>query len=388
MARAKYGQRGLDGLFKNFAGEGTIDPRIPGVEKNFRLTLSDNTAVAKGARRTHLYATKIYNDGRFKLLALDQPTSTSLGATDRDIVYRHLESGTVGRIEVKEISMATQRANLKKYMVQIDKMAIEMRETGQLQAWVNRDAVIPAIRRYAAGFGIPVYENVATGRVSSLREGTTRIESVLDNLAGRATAHNRARILMGNSSAAFGLIVLYQSAPPAWNELMLALNAGSRSERNLLRLGQHASYASSGGAMVVFGAAKAIDGFATVTRLAGPIATVAFLAGEGFVIAQYMRGHMAYREFLAHESGLVGGLGGAVAGAWSGAKIGSAIGLLLGPEAVPIGATIGGLLGGVGGGFGGSWLAGRGVAAWCDFQDEQQNKAFTDFVSHLYDANP
>src|ERR1035437_5355707 len=61
------GERLLNSMFKNFEGEYSIDPTIPGVEEAARLSSSSNPNVAKGYRRALRYAQIIDNDKRFVL---------------------------------------------------------------------------------------------------------------------------------------------------------------------------------------------------------------------------------------------------------------------------------------------------------------------------------
>ena len=166
VSSGPYGRRGLNSIFKNFEGDFAFDPTIPGVEKNLRLAASQNANVRKGAVRTHLYQTKVQNDPRFKVLAVNElvyDSGTGKLLTDRDIVFQHRATGIIGRIEVKNISLESQRSSLENYKVQINKMAAEMERTGQPQAWVNRQEVSAQLKQYANSKGIPVYENVITG---------------------------------------------------------------------------------------------------------------------------------------------------------------------------------------------------------------------------------
>ena len=109
---SRYGQRGLDNLFKGFEGKGYLDPAIPGVTKNLNALSSLSQQQAKGAVRTLLYGTKAYQDPRFQLVGVDQPVNAPYGRTDKDLVLRHRQTGQRARVEVKDVKPASQRADL------------------------------------------------------------------------------------------------------------------------------------------------------------------------------------------------------------------------------------------------------------------------------------
>ena len=89
----------------------------------------------------------IEGHGRFKLDGLNQPRSNSAGRTDADIVFQHQSTGLQVRMEVKNMTPASQRANLREIQSQILKMAEDARSTGEMQVWANRQDVLPEVRR-------------------------------------------------------------------------------------------------------------------------------------------------------------------------------------------------------------------------------------------------
>ncbi len=398
LVRSKYGQRGLDSLFRNFEGQGAIDPTIPGVEKNIRLCVSDNTNVAKGARRTQLYANRIHNDPRFRLVGLDTLTDTPIGKTDKDITYRHRQTGVAGRIEVKQWSIETQRTNFRSLKKQIQKMAISQRQTGELQSLMFRGDVIPKVRTYAARFGIPVYDNVATGTKTSRLSTAVPIEGVLNDLDRRATVVGRTRMVAGGASLGIGLVTTFYSGKAAFSELERLASASPTNSGSSLRFGRHASLALSGIGMTVRGGAdlgKLISAstrnarvLTVSARVAGGVAIAAFLVSEGFLIAEYLHGDMTTREFTSTQAALGGGLAGALAGAGAGAKAGAFIGVWVGgPPGAALGGSIGAVVGGVGGSFAGAAVAQRGINEWYSFRDAKVEREFRDFVFTHYGAS-
>lgn len=193
VLRGERGRVRLNKVFGNFEGRMAIHPDIPGMTKNLLLTASDNPNVVKGAIRTHLYATRVYNDPRFKLLGVDEPQFGEDGRmiTDKDIVFEHKATGVRCRIESKAVKLSSQISNRTKYKAQLDKMAEEFEKTGELQAWVNRYEVDPILKDYAESLGIPVFEKVETGEkalTKALLRGNPHFEHVRADFDARACA--------------------------------------------------------------------------------------------------------------------------------------------------------------------------------------------------------
>lgn len=239
---SRYGQRGLNNLFKGFEGKAYLDPEIPGVTKNLSALSSLSEQQAKGALRTLLYATKVYQHPRFQLTGVDQPVNAPYGRTDKDLAFRHRKTGQRARVEVKDVKPASQRADLERIKGQIDKMAAEYRRTGELQAWANRQETIPAIKEYARQKGVPTYENTKQ----------TEFSRVLDDLDSRSVSEARVKLLSGSASAGLGVLLLYTSG----NALFAELELSHDDIASRLRMGENASLFAGGGAMTTEGLAK------------------------------------------------------------------------------------------------------------------------------------
>ncbi len=353
------------------------------MEKNIRLATSSNPNVAKGYRRTHLYATKLHNDIRFDLLALDELQYDADGSiqTDKDIRYRHRATGTAGRIEVKEWKVETQKKDWakpnSKLRRQLDLMAQEYRRTGEVQVWANRRAAIPELRQYATQKGVLVFGHVVTGEKSAKLPGNVRFEELMDLLDRQHTVVARARFLTGGAQIGFGLLLAYRALPAAVEDLQLLRDPTTRSEATLLRFGERANLATSGVATTLSGGTslatsfttntQALTRLTTISRASGGVAVVTFLAAEGFIVMQYAQGHLTNRQFASGQATLAGGVGGALGGAWVGGKVGAGVGATIGvwffgagagPGAT-VGGAIGVVVGGVVGGFTGASVGDR-----------------------------
>ena len=350
----RYGQRGLDNLFKDFEGKSYIEPTIPGVTKNFNALNSLSPQQAKGAARTLLFATRVYQDPRFQLVAVDQPVNASYGRTDKDLVLRHRQTGQLSRIEVKDVKPASQRADLERIKGQIDKMAAEYKSTGELQAWANRQETIPAIKVYAIEKGIPVFETTKQSEFSK----------VLDDFDRRSIEQTRMNFASGGFSTGVGLMLLYSST----HELLELSQAETDDFAVRLKIGEQGAMLVAGGGLTASGLAQFGSQFASkgsvvaklplggVTKWGGRLGFAGILTAEGFAIAEYKTGAINNRQFYTMQSSLGGGLAGGAGGTVIGFWIGGGVGCLFGPEAFPVGAGIGEFVGGVVGGFGGAEL--------------------------------
>ena len=246
---SRYGQRGLDNLFKGFKGRDFIDPSIPGVTKNMKALGSASKSQAKGAVRTLLYGTKAYQDPRFQLVGLDQPVKAYYGRTDKDLVLRHQQTGQRSRIEVKDVNPASQRSDLERIKGQIDKMAAEYRRTGELQAWANRQETIPAIKEYGRQKGVPIYEKTKQ----------SEFPKILDDLEGRSVVETRVKVTSGLLSAGAGAALLYSST----TGLLEASQADLTDVTARLQLGEQASLFIAGSSFTTSGLAQIGSRFAT-----------------------------------------------------------------------------------------------------------------------------
>jgi len=275
VLKSRYGQRGLDNLFKNFEGKGYIDPAIPGVTKNFnalsqRGWKSPSLPQAKGATRTLLYATKIYQDPRFQLVGVDQPVNAPYGRTDKDLVLRHKQTGQHSRIEVKDVKPSAQRADVERIKGQIDKMAAEYRRTGELQAWVNRQETIPAIKEYAQQKGVPLYEKTKQ----------TELSKVLDDLQRRSVVEAQVKLASGALSTGAGIVLLYTST----RGLLDAFRSDVNDLQTNLRIGEQGSLLTAAGGLTASGLAQLGSRFATTESTLAKLGSITKWGGRvGFV---------------------------------------------------------------------------------------------------------
>ena len=283
----------LDKQFKNFEGRSYIEPTIPGVTKNVTALNSLSQQQAKGAARTLLFATEAYHDQRFRLVAVDQPLNASYGRTDKDLVLRHKQTGQRCRIEVKDVKPSSQRADLERIKGQIDKMAAEYRQTGELQAWANRQETIPAIKEYAKERGVPTYEKIKQ----------SEFPKVLDDLDSRSLSGVKVRFAAGAVSSGLGVLLLYTSG----SALLADLEGHHDDLATRLRMGENASLFVGGGAMTAVGIGTwaKLEG---LTKWGGKVGIAAFITAEGFAIVKdtYQWKHLSegqkYVALIRHGS--------------------------------------------------------------------------------------
>ena len=277
---SRYGQRGLENLFKGFEGRNYLDPEIPGVPKNLRALSSPSQQQAKGAARTLLYATKAYQDPRFELTGVDRPVNAPYGRTDKDLVLRHKPTGQRVRVEVKDVKPSAQRADLERIKMQIDKMAAESKRTGELQAWVNRQETIPAIKEYARQKGVPTYE----------RTKQTEFTKVLDDLDRRSVVEARVRLAGGALSTGAGIALLYTST----RTLLEIVRSDANDPASSLKIGEQSALLAGGAGFTASGIAQVGSRFATadsalarlgsIAKWGGPAGIAGVIIGEGLGI--------------------------------------------------------------------------------------------------------
>ena len=395
VREGRYGQRGLNNLFQNFEGKGYIEPTIPGVTKNVIALNSLSWQQAQGARRTLLYATKVYQDPRFQLVAVDQPVNALYGRTDKDLVLRDKLTGQSSRIEVKDVKPASQRADLERIKGQIGKMAAEFRQSGELPVWVNRRETIPAIKEYARQNGVAVYDNIPAKDFH---------DKVLNEIKTASELKTRSSLVGGAGEMGIGIWMLTQSAPETLADLQDVLNSDTQNKQDVLRLGEHGAMSLSAISVSAAGASRLIgysrlvsnvrtlNGLGSVSKWGGRAGVALFLISEGFVIAEWQTGGLNDRQFYTIQGGLGGGLAGGVGGTVTGQWIGGGIGLAVagGPEdplaaiTVPVGAGVGGFIGGLVGGIGGSSLGAGAVDRIYQSKDEAQKVEIQNFIYQHY----
>lgn len=367
IRNSPVGERGLQRIYRNFSAD-TLDPTIPGVDRTVRMQFSGSPQQRKGYRREWLYADAIYRDRRFTVVALDQPSTSDLGKTDKDLVLRHAKTNTPVRVEVKDVSLKSQVRNQAKLKRQIDGMALEYRRTGETQVWMNRRPVSTAISTYATSRGVIVLGSVATGSVRAPNQlQMNRALDVVDRsilVKDRPVSRTRGfRGVFSGAQLGAGLLLLYESAPTLYAETINMKNAPEGRAPSWLSLAEHGSTTLAGGVMVVSGGALAGSLYAgeaaagslgTFGEWGGVTAVGLLLVAEGFNYARYRSGEISSRDFWTRQWILGASLGGATLGSWIGGSLGVAT---IGEP------TILSALGGLVGSFGGGYLA-RTTARW------------------------
>jgi len=387
-----YGKRGLESLFGNFEGSKSIDPRIPGVNESVRMLNSSNRMQRKGYARELLHAISIYNDTRLKLVAMNEKLSRPWGNTDADLQFRNGQHGLYGRIEIKDVSLESQSRNLARIKTQIDKMAKEYRYTGQPQFWVNRYGVLPEIKAYAKGRGIPVYEKIYSGK-SGPKNGMPQTE-FNNALVRHASDLQRIRTIQGATQLGFGLWLLSDSAPTAWSDLQTLLDTGLESGTAWRQFGEHSAMSAAGGAMTISGAAYLASPYANQNlqgglyrfgRVGGYATGLALVAGEAAMIQRYRAGDVSSREFWTSQWILAGSVGGGHTGTVIGRAVGAAVGAAVTEGAgTGIGATVGAAVGGVVGAKSGGEVTKATADYYYDLKFSALDRRFAEFVYAQY----
>jgi hypothetical protein len=385
-AEVAYGSRARTALG---GAEAVLARTQGGLELAHRLAV-DNRSVRKGALRAARVAGSIDSDPRFKLVELDQRVLDANGKleTDRDIVYRHRATGSLGRIEVKDVTPASQRSKKARYKRQIDLMSAEKKRTGQFQAFVNRRPVLPELREYARARGVAVYDNVVTSERNYEKQGTLAIGKVIDDIDRRT----RVRFRRHATGAAFGVLTTVHHGKLAAHHWTRYMNG----ESHVSEVAYHTLLSLSGGSLAASSAASMLSSqvnpSSRASRMLSTMGKRAGVAGTAFAVGalgvrayQWRSGAVTSRQFVLEAGTATGGLAGAwaggAAGGLAGAKVGGVIGLVIGPEGVPPGAAIGGVVGTIAGALAGGW-AGQTVAAYgiesfySRLDDAEQEKLF------------
>lgn len=380
---SRFGERGLERIYKNFEGKYAIDPRIPGVEKTALLQMSGSTSQTKGYRRELLYATAFHNDPRFGLEAMNRP----LGNTDADLVARHKSSGLYGRVEVKDYVLSSQTTNTEKLKTQIDKMAAEGRATGRPQFWVNRHGVSPVISDYAARRGVTTIGNVKSG---SKQPGTISSREATDIVSSEFDRASKGRSISGGTQLAFGVLLLLDSAPELWADVQSLRDASALGTNDWLRMSQSGVNALAGVSLITSGSALAVSPLAreglqarlySVGRWGGFGALAFFGVGEGIAIVRYSRGDVTSREFWTQQW-ILGTSG---AGAWAGAGAGRLVDLL--PWKIPGASSVASGLGGLTGGWIGKRFGELTAEAHYNRKFAELDRAYGEAVYARYGVN-
>lgn len=374
--------------------------RTPGGMKTARGLASDSPAQRKGAARLVRMVDAFESDSRFKVIDVEQGVYSRRGkmVTDRDLVFRHRGSGSLGRIEVKDAIPSSQYSNIKTYKRQIRQLAAEQRATGQPQAFINRRPLIPSLKQYAAQQGVAAYGKVVTSSASVGKAGNIPVSQVLDDLDRVATRNFRLRA----AGTGFGLVMAASESSLAfqtWNNYLVGNGTWSDASYHTLMASSGASFAIGGVSSMLATQVNASSRLAMalgrVGRYAGPAGYVLMGGAIGMRGYQYYHGEINTRQFVyatsTTGSALVGGLAGAATGGWLGTKVGAGLGALGGPFAeatIPAGAGIGGFLGMAGGGIAGAWsgqqIATYGVESYYSLLDSQQQTQLVASLRKFY----
>lgn len=343
------------------------------------------------------YAMSLQRDSRFQVIGINQARSNSVGATDADIVFRHRPTGLQARMEVKNMTPASQRADFERLQSQILKMAQDARSTGEVQIWANRQDILPKVRDFAERNGVIVAERLRTGS-KSLRSEDLGFVAFANSVDQRFRMQASLNALAGGMQLGMGAYLAYQSA----QQLKTEVNIFSGTQADWLRVGEHSSTLLVGGGLTAAGAAqlfRQIPGLANSSRLllvsrwGGRVGIAGAVLAEGFLLGQYMTGTVTERQFWQGQASLGGGFAGGAAGGYVGFKAGALSGAGIGfafggPHGAAIGATIGGTVGavggGVGGGYAGAHLAGLGVERLYRLKDINQQEVYALFLVNNY----
>lgn len=346
---SRYGDRGLERIFKNFDGKYAIDPTIPGVRHSVTLLASGSQSQSKGYVRELLYATAFHNDPRFELVEMNRIVKRDWGNTDKDLVVRHKTTDRYARIEVKDVSLTSQSNNIEDLKKQINKMAMEGRLTGQSQYWVNRRDVLPEIRRYASSKGINVYGNVSMGITP--KNGLMSSKTFMDNVDKSISRSDRNRSVLAAGQLANGAWMLAESIPNTFEDIQAVLNPEARTTQDWMHLGSDLTADLAGSTMLLSGTLKSASRYASeslqgrsysMSKNADRFAVAFIAADEAFLIWRYREGDVSSREFWTTQWLLGASMTGGYGGALLGRMIGTSVPL---PSAGSIGSLLGGFTG-------------------------------------------
>ena len=383
-AQKAYGSKATQLL----GGSLDILPEIEGGMKTAKGLASNSASQRKGAARLARMVGTVGGDARFKVTAVEQLVYEKKNGrrkivTDRDLVFRHRETGSLNRIEVKEVKKSSQYSNLEKYKRQINLMAKEQLATGRPQAFVNRRPLIPLLEKHANKMGVAAYGNVVTSNTGAPATlGQIHVNDVLDDMDKIATRNFRVRSTVGGFGMAMALVEgrnAYQEWQKYANGNESALNASYHTANAAAGASFAASGIASNLATQMNASSRAAKVLGGIGRYGGPAGITLAGAGMGIHGYQYYSGQINTRQFVQSTSTSGGALAGGLAGAWGG----GALGAYGGPYAfvtVPAGAIIGGFVGA----FGGQKAASIGVEAYYSRLDEQQQAELFDSLRNYY----
>jgi hypothetical protein len=400
VAQGRYsGRPMLKRMFGDFRlGSFNLSATTPGLSSTVRLLASDNRNVVIGNARTLRYAMSIQSDGRFNVIGLNSPRRNAAGRTDADIVFRHQPTGLQVRMEVKNMSPASQHANLGKIQSQILKMAEDARLTGEIQVWANRQNVLPEVRAFAEQHGVSVEERLRTGSTNR-RPGDRSFQDFANGLDKQMRVQAKLSAVVGSVKVGMGFYMAFH----AIRQLEEDVAAFGDTPGDWLRIGEHgatllagSSFATAGGAQLT----RQLPSMANSSRVGswtkwgGRLGIGATIFAEGFLVGQYLSGDLTDRQFWHGQATLGGGVAGGAAGGFvgfgTGAMTGAFVGSFFGPAGAGVGASVGGIVGaisgGVGGGYAGAHFAGVGLRSLYELQDAEQQERYAQFLLHHYQS--
>ena len=370
-AKGRYsGRPMLVNMFHNFDPKRfQLDPSTPGLPTTLRTLASDNNNVVKGNARTLRYAMSLQGDGRFKVVGLNLLRNNAIGKTDADIVFRHKSTGLQVRMEVKNMTISSQRSAFPRLQKQILKMAQDARDTGEMQVWANRQSVLPKVRVFAEQHGVRVEERLRTGSTNLLQRDR-KFQDFANSLEKDLQFQAKLSASAGGLKAGMGIYLAYQAVLQLENDIS---NFGG-TQGDWMRMGEHGSTLIAGGWFLLDGAAQVgrqLPEFANSARLVsltkwgGRLGFAGAILAEGFLMYQHWSGNLTEQQFWKGQASLGGGLAGSAvggwAGFWAGAGVGGAAGTIIPGFGNIAGAAVGGFLGAIGGGYwggqGGSLLS-------------------------------
>ena len=385
IVRSKVGQTRLEGPeFRNLSG---INPTIPGVDKAILLVASVNDNQSKGAKRTLLFAQAFERSGLYQVVGYDVPINTPLGKTDIDLVVRNKQTGQMLLCESKQ----ERNPNLSKAKLKMDKYEWYARRNNAQTAWLAGRNEVPAeLKAYGEERGFRVYDKISTGLKGSENPRNTSFKSIAEELHAESVRYTRLEAINGGAQVGFGLLLLYQSVPAAYEDTLALLDPSTRNMITWLRFGEHGSLVLAGSSMTVEGGAELVSLLAnrtetltTISRWGGRVGIAAIILTEGFIICEYGHGDLTPRQFAMTQANLGGGVAGSLAGAWAGGEI-AGLAFAWCPVCEPFAIPIGALIGGFGGGYAGSKLASWGAESYYQFKDAQQQQQSDEFVYRHY----
>jgi hypothetical protein len=319
---------------------------------------------------------------------MNTPLKRSWGNTDADISFHHKSTGLFGRIEVKDYSVNSQVTNLKKLKIQINKMSMEEKYSGQPQFWMNRREILPELHQYASDKGVFIQGKVSTGQ--SLKGNIITSRDALDRFDREIIKTDRTRTAIAGAQFAFGALMLMDAMPKAWNDYQSIENYDAESDQAWLHFGESASKALAGMAMTFSGSSEITRRIAATRfqsapdqqgrfyrfgRASGITSIAAMGMAEGFSIARYRNNDVSSKDFWTAQWVMGTSASGGLVGSWAG-SLGSTV-LIKNP-------MWGALVGGTTGSWIGEAVGVKTAETYYEVKFSQLDEAFGKFVYQCY----